>query len=179
MRFTQKIKKFVAITLAGAVVMLSANVLSVHAQSISDVSAEKPGYGITHTQTGSGVNVRKDPEMADNIIVSIPNNTSVMIVGESGNFYKVQYNTTGLYGYASKDYIDFVPSSYYLSANISLDLKKEPRDYAGNHVTMPAGTAFAYVATTYTTGGYGTWYRGVYGIAEGYTSVDNTTRHKY
>ena len=79
MKFTQKIKKFVAITFAGAIVLLTSNSLPAHAQDISQVSVYKPGYGMAYTESGSGVNVRNAPNLdKSDIIRSIPDRKSVV-----------------------------------------------------------------------------------------------------
>ena len=41
MKITERFKKFAAITLAGAMILLTANSMSVHAQTISDVSVSR------------------------------------------------------------------------------------------------------------------------------------------
>lgn len=175
MKFTQKIKKFVAITLAGALVFLNANLPSVQAQDISEVSVKKPGYGRTSTSDGSGVNVRDAANVTtSNIIRSIPNDTFVMIVGQSGDFYKVQYDNQGHYGYMIKRLVEFCPEYYYLQAlpqnGNKLDMYDDDwEEYRQVIAQIPKGTCFAY------------WYRpnedyyvGVYGISFGYTSTAET-----
>ena len=85
MKSTQKIKKFVTITLAAAMILLNNNSFTVHAQDISQVTVYKPGYGMVSTDSGSGVNVRNAPNLTTSeIIKSLPNETWVMIVGQIG-----------------------------------------------------------------------------------------------
>lgn len=52
---------------------------------------------------GSGLNIRSYPSLSGQIIGSIPNGTSVMISGSTGNWYVVSYN--GITGYSSADFI--------------------------------------------------------------------------
>ncbi len=177
MKFKEKFKRFAAITLAGAMVLLTANSLSVHAQSISDVSVSKPGYGIVTTSDGSGVNVRNAPNLTSSqIIISAPADSRLMIVGESGDFYKVQYDTNGHYGYVTKQYLTFIPMNYYLQANTSssnLNMRESNSTSSAKIASIPKGTCFAYwVELT-------EWYRGVYGNAFGYTSKDYTKLCSY
>ena len=177
MKITERFKKFAAITLAGAMILLTANSMSVHAQTISDVSVSKPGYGLVTTSDGSGVNVRNAPSLTNSqIIVSAPADSRLMIVGESGDFYKVQYDTQGHYGYVTKQYLTFIPSDYYLQASTSssnLNMRESSSTSSTIIASIPKGTCFAYWVEI--TG----WYRGIYGNAFGYTSKDYTKLCSY
>lgn len=153
---------------------MNANSLIVHAQDISQVTAYKPGYGITSTASGSGVNVRTQPNLTNSeIIRSIPNNTRIMIVGQSGDWYYVQYDTSGHYGYMSKDYVNFMPENYYLRANTTLNMYEERNTSSSVIATIPSGTYFAYWLVL------GNWYKGIYGIAFGYVEKTGVTRYSY
>ena len=178
MKLASKIKKISAVALMGSVLIAFAGTLSVHAQTIDQVSVSKPGYGITSTNDGSGVNVRNAPSLEDSdIIVSIPNGTRLMIVGQSDDFYKVQYDAHGHYGYVSKTYLKFQPSSMYLVANTdgsNLNMRSGPSTSYSRITSIPNGTAFAYYGSA--TNG---WYSGIYGNATGFTSVDYTLLKSY
>lgn len=177
MKFTERIKKFTAISLAGTMIFLTANVLSVQAQSISGVSISKPGYGIVSTSDGAGVNVRNAPSLTDSeIIMSAPAYSYLMVVGESGDFYKVQYDIYGHYGYVSKQYFFFSSQQYYLQANTTsknLNMRSAPSTSAAIVASIPRGTGFAYWDEVQD------WYQGVYGNVSGYTSKDYTSRIEY
>ncbi len=177
MKFVEKVKKFAIIALAGAMVILQANTLLVHAQTISQVSVSKPGYGNISTESGSGVNVRNAPNLVNSdIIISVPNKSALMIVGESGDFYKVQYDTAGHYGYVLKEYLNFVPQDYYLQVNTSssaLNMRAYPDATSNIRTTIPKGTNFAYVATV------NDWYMGLYGNVSGFTVSEYTLCHSY
>ena len=173
MKYMQKIKKCVAIALAWVIVFLTTNSLHVHAQDISQVSAYKPGYGIATTSDGSGVNVRSEPNLTtSSIIRSIPDGTRVMIVGESGDFYKVQYDTDGHYGYMIKRLVVFFPQDYYLQADTTngdpLNMYEEFDTNSKIIATIPNKTYFAYWLDL------GDWYAGIYGIALGHTLAEDT-----
>lgn len=177
MNFKKSIKKFAAITLIGAMTVLTINPISAHAQSISDVSVNKPTYGLVSTNDGSGLNVRDAANLTtSNIITTVPSSSRLMIVGSSGNFYKVQYDANGHYGYASMDYLTFVSTGHYLKANTSsnnLNMREKPSTSSSIIASIPKNTGFAYVST-------GTnWYRGVYGNQCGYTSKDYTSFMSY
>lgn len=52
---------------------------------------------------GSGLNIRNYPSLSGAVIGSVPNGSTVMINGETGNWYVIGYNQ--LTGYSSKDFI--------------------------------------------------------------------------
>lgn len=154
-----------------------------HAQSNSDLAVNKPGYGVTETQSGLGVNVRDAASLANsNIILSVPNDSYLMIVGwvynsdEQLGFYKVQYNINGSYGYVYDLYLNLVSRNYYLKANTATDplrFRSSPNTSASVIKKLPKGTYFAY-------DGYsGGWYSGVYGNRFGYTSGTYTQLLSY
>ena len=178
MKLTSKIRKMSVVALVGAVLFASASTLSVHAQTIAQVSVSRPGYGITSTDDGYGVNVRNAPNLGAGIIVSIPNNSPVMIVGEDGDFYVVQYDTDGHYGYMAKDYLNFQQKSFYLVVNTAsdpLNLRAMPSETSTSLARIPHNGAFAY----YNYYNSNDWYHGVYGNATGYTSRDYTLLEGY
>lgn len=59
-------------------------------------------WGVVATD-GSNLNIRSYPSLSGSIIGSIPNNATVMISGQTGNWYVVNYN--GIIGYSSGDFI--------------------------------------------------------------------------
>lgn len=181
MKSTRKIKKFVTITLAAAMILLNNNSFTVHAQDISQVTVYKPGYGMVSTDSGSGVNVRNAPNLTTSeIIKSLPNETWVMIVGQSGDFYKVQYDTNGYYGYMHKDYVIFFSQDYYLQANTtnkgSLNMYELESTSTKVLATIPNKTYFAYLYGKDTSNDF---YMAVYGNEWGYTLKTQTKVYSY
>lgn len=59
-------------------------------------------WGTVETD-GSGLNIRSYPSLSGKIIGSMPDGASVMISGETGNWYVVSFDQ--ITGYSSKDYI--------------------------------------------------------------------------
>lgn len=176
MKIRDKFKKLVTVTLASAMVILSANTLSVHAQSISDVSASQPGYGVVTTKTGSGMNIRTAPDLNASTIASAADGTKLMIIGEAGDFYRVQYDKNGNIGYAHKEFLIFQPTTYYLRANTNsdpLNMRKTGSTSAEVLVKIPKGTSFAFVSYS------GDWYQGVFGNITGYTTSQYTGLYRY
>ncbi len=66
------------------------------------VEAVPPRNG-TVTTDGSNLNIRSLPSLVGSIIGSMPFNSSVIVLGDTGEWYVVDYN--GIVGYASKDFI--------------------------------------------------------------------------
>ncbi len=66
------------------------------------VEATVPRNG-TVTTDGSNLNIRSLPSMVGGIIGSMPFGAKLIVLGETGNWYVVDYN--GIVGYASKDFI--------------------------------------------------------------------------
>ena len=62
-----------------------------------------PARNGTVTTDGSNLNIRSFPSTTSTIIGSIPNNATVSVLGQTGNWYVVNYN--GVTGYAAADYI--------------------------------------------------------------------------
>ncbi len=66
------------------------------------VEATPPRNG-TVTTDGSNLNIRSLPSIAGSVIGSMPFNSSVIVLGDTGEWYVVDYN--GTVGYSSKDFI--------------------------------------------------------------------------
>ncbi|MDK0579343.1 SH3 domain-containing protein [Clostridium perfringens] len=75
---------------------------------------EKPSTPESTEKTGvvnvsSSLNVREGASTSSKVIGSLSGNTKVIIVGEEGAFYKIEYK--GSYGYVAKEYIKDVTES--------------------------------------------------------------------
>lgn len=66
----------------------------------ADIEVNKTGYVYNVT---TGLLVRKEPNTSCTILGTLYSGNSVNIVGETGNWYKIKYNST--YAYVHKDYI--------------------------------------------------------------------------
>lgn len=177
MNLIEKPKKFIASTLAGVMIFLSANSFSVHAQSATSVSIDRPILGFVRTDDGSGLNVRNAPNLTSSqIITAIPDDTFLMVVEEIGDFCKVQYDTAGHYGYVWRLYLTIYRASYYLQANTnSSDLNMRESNSTSSKIltSIPKGKYFAYRNEVTD------WYYGVYGNKIGYTSKAYTKRYDF
>lgn len=167
------IKKFIVLGMVAALII--GNIWTVSAASIGQVSKSRPVWGqVSGVDTGSSLNVRQTPDITAAIISSLPAYSFIMIVGEAGDFYEVQYNTAGNYGYVSKDYILFVGSNYYLVTNIdggNLNMRSGAGTSYGISAKIPMNTSFAYVKDY-----DDEWYQGIYGNVNGYTSKQYTKK---
>lgn len=169
-------KKCSMVALAFCLFLSNANGLVAKAATSSEVSTSEPGYGYVSLSSGT-LNVRQHAYPTAEIVGSLANNSRVMIVGESGPFYKVQYNTNGNYGFVSKDYVVFMERDYYLKVNTSddeLNMRSGPGTNYGELTEIPYNTSFAYIEDA--TDG---WYFGVYGNVSGYTSGRYTLKCSY
>jgi cell wall-associated NlpC family hydrolase len=71
----------------------------------------------TVSSNTTGLNVRSGPSVNTDVITLISSGTQVVIIGEEGDFYQVQLDTSCT-GYVHKDYIDVVKTAAHA---ISLD----------------------------------------------------------
>lgn len=99
----------------------------------------------------------------------------VMIIGQSGSYYKVQYNTSGSTGYVEKSAVNFIGNTdYYLQVDISsgtLNMREQTSASSSAVASLPMGAYFAYKNQP-----NNNWYEGVYGNKSGYTSATYTER---
>lgn len=142
------------------------------------LSISKPGAG--SVTASLGVNVRSTPSTVsnENILTALPYGTNVMIVGRySSNWYIIQYNTSGSYGYVSRAYVQEYDLDHYCVANATggtaLNLRSSNNMYSNILAVMPNGTAFPEFT-------YGSvWDYVLYGITEGYVYTSYISRKEY
>lgn len=174
------IKKIVGVVLSVGFLGISIGTLGVQAYvPVTCASVSTPLPGMVELTSGS-LNVRQQASTSSGIVASLANNTPVMIVGQSGNFYKIMYDTNGHYGYVSKDYIwygaDYV--SYYLKVNNisgNLNMRSGPNTTSSITASIPSNTAFCDLNNFYQS----SWYWSLYGTARGYTYKDYVTRYAF
>ena len=149
--------------------LLSAVVPVAHAASPSQLSVEKPGYGVV-TASGGSV-VFRESNTSSQSLTTIPYSDYIMIVGEQGNFYRVQYTSfSKSYGYVLKTDIYFENEDYYLvvvTDHSNLNMRSGPGTNYDIVTSIPNGTSFAYVLDS-----YGDWCSAVYGNVYGFVSMD-------
>lgn len=168
---------FISISMAMVLLFSAVNVCTVLAGFArpDNISVESPTWGNVVIASGN-LNVRQTASTSSQKVASLPKDSSVMIVGEDGAFYRVQYNTAGNYGYVAKSYIEFRQMGYYLKVNnISGNLNM--RSYASTNAEIvakiPANTSFAYEYDV------SDWYCGVYGNKVGAVSKEFVTKYEF
>lgn len=72
-------------------------------ETVSTILKNKKGY----TDVSVSANIRKEPNTSSQIINTLLRNTEVQILGEEGDFYKIQYHA--ITGYMSKSIISDEP----------------------------------------------------------------------
>ena len=74
-------------------------------------SASKPNVGVSTTKE-SGLNIRSSASTSSKVLTTLNPKAPIQVVGTSGDFYKVVYNTSGKIGYAHKSYINISSTKY-------------------------------------------------------------------
>lgn len=69
--------------------------------SASETEVNKTGY--VYNVSSGGLRVRKEPSTSSTVLGTLYSGNSVNIVGETGDWYKIKYNSS--YAYVHKDYI--------------------------------------------------------------------------
>ncbi len=87
-------------------------------------------FGVVILEKGKTVNVRKGPSSKQDIIGEFNKNDYVMVLGESGNYYKVRYKNRE--AYVQKAYIE-------LCSNISLPINGEVIEVGGQKYLNASG----------------------------------------
>ena len=113
-----------------AAVILGVLLCLVFAIGGADARADSEGAA---TVTASALNLRSEPSTSSAIIACVPRGTVVLVTGESGDWYAVNYQ--GHSGYMSKQYL-----SYSVSANAGFGTGTVKADY----VNVRSGPSTAY-----------------------------------
>ena len=98
----------------------------------SEVEVNKTGY--VYNVSSGGLRVRKEPSTSSTVLGTLYSGNSVNIVGETGSWYKIKYNSS--YAYVHKDYItENKPSS---ESNSSTGNSNSTTDSNNSSQTMNA-----------------------------------------
>ena len=115
--------------------------------------------------TATALNLRKSPKVAsNNKILVIPKGKKVLILGTSGNWYKVKY--AGKTGYVKSGYFtsDTSTSTVKETVNVNLRLRSSAKITDGNIITtIPKGTTVTVLKEV-----GNNWYYVQYGSRKGY-----------
>lgn len=174
-RFIKVISKTVLTGALGLLLFFSSNSIA-NAETSDQVtlSIARPGAGYVNTESSSLI-VREAPSTSANILGSLPKDSKIMIVERSNDFYKVQYDASGHYGYVAKKYIREYDLDFYCTANTTTTL----------NMRSGMGTSYEVVASIPSQARFpvllaiGSWDYTLYGNVDGYVSTYYTIRHHY
>ena len=131
---------------------------------------------------GGTLNVRPQPNTSQSAIGKLSEGEAVTIVGESGNWYEIEYNNST--GYVSKDYITFTlitPETPEITKQIAyvynldggtLNVRPQPNTSQAAIGKLAEGEAVTIVGES------GNWYEIEYNNSTGYVSKDYITFNK-
>lgn len=162
----KKLKKISMVLICIMSLMMSVIMVSAAEQSYI-YSTNNPGYGVVTATTG--LNVRESASTTATIKTSLAFNSYIMIIGQSGNWYYVQYDANGSTGYVSKDYVDDQSNPYILQVLLddgTLNFRSTPSTSGTRLASIPNGKMIPY-HSTYSTD----WIAAVYGNDLGYVSA--------
>ena len=135
---------------------------------------KKTGY--VYNLDGALLNVRPKPSTWETPIGTLTQGTSVVIVGESGNWYQIEFNNTT--GYVSKDYITFTAPTpettkqtgyiYNLNGTL-LNVRPKPSTSEAAIGKLSEGETVVIIGET------GNWYEIEYNNSTAYVSKDYVT----
>ncbi|MEI3336938.1 MAG: SH3 domain-containing protein [Clostridium sp.] len=159
----------------------------VQASGEQNSSSESSSQGTTSGKSGqvvnvhSSLNVRSGASTSSSVIGSLSNGSKVIIVGESGSWYKINYgNTTG---YVSKDYVQASGEQNSSSESSSQGTTSGKSGQVVNvhsslNVRSGASTSSSVIGSLSNgskvtiVGESGSWYKINYGNTTGYVSKD-------
>ena len=138
--------------------------------------------GYVYNLDGGTLNVRPQPNTSQSAIGKLTEGEAVTIVGESGNWYEIEYNHST--AYVSKDYITFTPITpetpeitkqiayvYNLDGG-TLNVRPQPNTSQSAIGKLTEGEAVTIVGES------GNWYEIEYNNSTGYVSKDYITFNK-
>ncbi len=157
----------------------------------SETVINKTGYVYN---VSSGLNVRSAASTSSTILGTLYSGSSVNIIGESGSWYKIKYNSG--YGYVHKDYISVDGSSSDNTNNNASNGSNNSSETvinkigyvynvsSGLNVRSEASTSSTILGTLYSgssvniIGESGSWYKITYNSSTAYVHKDYITENK-
>lgn len=173
--FKSLIKKIALFSMGTFIFLATGRSVMANTSDEVTLSVSKPGAGYVNTVTSS-LYVRSAPSSTASIITSLPSQSNVMIVERCGDFYKVQYDTYGHYGYMSSQYLQEYSLDHYHVANTgnnSLNMREHEGTQSVIVASIPSGRAFPSLTFT------GDWNYALYGPQEGYVSNQYVYTYTY
>lgn len=87
--------------------------------------------------TASGLNLREKPTTSSKILATLPRGTTVIILGESGDWFEVEYDS--VIGHLHSSYVEVVQSSGIVTAS-QLNVRVEPTVHSASQDKLVKGT---------------------------------------
>lgn len=169
-------RKCSVVALAIGLFLSSANGLVAKAYTSDQVtlSVYKPGAGYVNTQS-TALNVREYPSATARVVASLPKDSMIMIVERGSDFYKVQYDAAGHYGYVASSYIREYDLEFYCKAisTTSLNMRDDASLSGGIIASIPSQSFFPILVEMID------WDYVLYGNLDGYVSTDYIFRIHY
>ncbi len=169
-------KKCGMVALAFCLFLSNANGLVAKAYTSDQVtlSVYKPGAGYVNTESTSLI-IREYPSTSANVLGSLPKDSMIMIVERGDDFYKVQYDAAGHYGYVSRSYIREYDLEFYCKAisTTSLNMRDDASLSGGIIASIPSQSFFPILVEMIG------WNYVLYGNLDGYVSTDYVSRIHY
>ena len=161
------------VSYAGKTGYVSGSYFKITKYSSTEVT-KKTGY--VYNLNGTLLNVRPKPSTSEAPIGTLTQGTSVVIVGESGNWYQIEFNNKT--AYVSKDYITFTAPTpevvkktgyvYNLDGTL-LNVRPKPSTSEAPIGTLAQGTSVVIVGES------GNWYQIEFNNKTAYVSKDYIT----
>lgn len=165
-------KKVISILLA-LVLVICAFPNAAFAYSASQPTTITPWYAVC---TGDGVYIRDSASTSGTILGQLSINTTVEVIGTSGYWYLVRYNTSGSTGYMFSQYIMPTYSTYGYTTTTA-NLKSSA---SASSTTVYTATSYTYMPYNYgTTVSQTYWLHCVRGTTVGWINTGNNTTFKY
>lgn len=158
----KKLTPFIgAITLALALTVAPAT-------NIQAATASKPAVGICTTQS-TPLNIRASASTSSSIVAKLPKSAYIEIIGTSGDYYKVIYDTKGSVGYCHKSYISIQNETYgtVTTKGGTMNMRSGASTSSSIIAKLPNKTVLPIISKVNSS-----WYKVVYGKTVGYVHSD-------
>ena len=172
----------ILLTIMTFAIVLSTTSLSALAMSVSNCSTTNPVYGLVSSNATPYLTIRSSANINSSSLGQVYPGNYVMIVGQSGDFYRIQYTTQGqAYGYVHKDYVTDMSSSCpgkvkAVTSGPSINVR-DIANINGSSIGYMPNNSYAPALSSQTYGGG--WYHVVWGIVQGYVYGSNTEYTSY
>lgn len=170
-----KVKKWVAGVLGIMMFFYSGYIVQAATSDEVTLSISRPGAGYV-TTISDPLRVRESPSTSANVLATLPSGSMITIVARYSEFYKVQYDAYGHYGYVSNQYVREYDLDYYCvvnTENSSLNMRAGAGTSNAIVASIPSGKVLPELIVT------NDWDYVLYGNVDGYVSAQYLIRTHY